>query len=385
MLAPFGDGVEPVVLVPRVVERGLVLVVAGGQRERALPHVVARVVRQVRRRAGRIPVARAADLRLKRAGDRHRRRVGVWDANRAWSAATTRPGPRRPGRGAGSSESTGPTSESSLIPSRSGSTGDRPALRLGHAHRASTAAAPVQGSPPLFTGAAEPRTTTPRRTRAASAPPRAQARRGNRTYRAAPRAFLLPHLRPTVPRARPSRGWTRSGCRTCGWGRWAPGRPRGWRTRASPRDQACPRRGAAMGWPAGSLAWARPAGRAVGRAVTRPVSAPRWPTHREVRARALVWPRAPRPFGRPIQGTGRSLPQNALVASLKPQLLQTITDSAAGGAGASGLGEASALLSVTDAGGGVAAIGSTASRWKCSALSAGGGRPLPSRGIGNSQ
>ncbi len=56
--------VEAVVLRPRVVERGLVLVAPGRQRERPLPHVVARVVAQVRHGAGGIPVARATCLQL---------------------------------------------------------------------------------------------------------------------------------------------------------------------------------------------------------------------------------------------------------------------------------------------------------------------------------
>ena len=42
-------GVQAVVLVPGVVQRGLVLVAAGRERERPLPDVVARVVREVRR------------------------------------------------------------------------------------------------------------------------------------------------------------------------------------------------------------------------------------------------------------------------------------------------------------------------------------------------
>src|SRR5205823_12018429 len=66
---------QAVVLVPRVVERGLVLVVTRRQRERPLPDVVARVVRQMRGGAVRLPVARAAELGLERARDRHRRRV----------------------------------------------------------------------------------------------------------------------------------------------------------------------------------------------------------------------------------------------------------------------------------------------------------------------
>ena len=69
------DGVEAVVLVPGVVERGLVLVVPGRERECPLPHVVERVVRQVRRRTGGIPVARAAGVRLQVADDSHRRRI----------------------------------------------------------------------------------------------------------------------------------------------------------------------------------------------------------------------------------------------------------------------------------------------------------------------
>src|SRR5262249_57751554 len=69
------DGVEAVVLVPGVVERGLVLVASGGQREGSLPDVVARVVGQVRGRARGIPVAPAARLRLQGTGDRDRRRA----------------------------------------------------------------------------------------------------------------------------------------------------------------------------------------------------------------------------------------------------------------------------------------------------------------------
>ena len=68
--------VEAVVLVPRVVERGLVLVGAGREVERPLPDVIARVVGQVRRRARRVPVARAAGLGLEVAGDRDGGGVG---------------------------------------------------------------------------------------------------------------------------------------------------------------------------------------------------------------------------------------------------------------------------------------------------------------------
>ena len=67
--------VQAVVLVPGVVERGLVLVAAGRERERALPDVVARVVREMRPRTARIPVAGAAGLRLQRPRDRDRGRV----------------------------------------------------------------------------------------------------------------------------------------------------------------------------------------------------------------------------------------------------------------------------------------------------------------------
>ena len=66
--------VRAVVLVPRVVEGSLVLVRARGDRERPLPLVVARVVREVRGRAVGQPVARAAELALERARDRHGRR-----------------------------------------------------------------------------------------------------------------------------------------------------------------------------------------------------------------------------------------------------------------------------------------------------------------------
>src|SRR3954451_2986394 len=66
-----GDSVEAVVLVPGVVERRLVLIVPGRDGPRPLPHVVGCVVREVGPRAGRIPVARAADLRLEVAGDGH--------------------------------------------------------------------------------------------------------------------------------------------------------------------------------------------------------------------------------------------------------------------------------------------------------------------------
>ncbi len=48
---PAGCGMEAVVLIPRVVERSLVLVVPDGQREVALPHIVACVVREVGGRA----------------------------------------------------------------------------------------------------------------------------------------------------------------------------------------------------------------------------------------------------------------------------------------------------------------------------------------------
>src|SRR5581483_12201477 len=69
---------QAVVLVPAVVERGLVLVVPGGQRERALPHAVAGVVGQVGGDAVRLPVAGAARRRLQVSGHGHggrRRRV----------------------------------------------------------------------------------------------------------------------------------------------------------------------------------------------------------------------------------------------------------------------------------------------------------------------
>ena len=66
-----GLRVSAVVLVPRVVERGLVLEAARRERERPLPDVVARVVRQMGRRALRLPVTGTAELRLQRAGDRH--------------------------------------------------------------------------------------------------------------------------------------------------------------------------------------------------------------------------------------------------------------------------------------------------------------------------
>ena len=76
MFGAVQHGVEPVVLVPGVVEGRLVLVVAGGQVvERALPDVVVSVVGQVGRRAGWIPVSRATRLRLERAGHGHRRRT----------------------------------------------------------------------------------------------------------------------------------------------------------------------------------------------------------------------------------------------------------------------------------------------------------------------
>ena len=75
-VAAVEDRVEAVVLVPGVVERGLVLVAAGREGEGALPDVVGRVVGEVRRGAGRIPVAGAARLRLQRPGDRDRGRIG---------------------------------------------------------------------------------------------------------------------------------------------------------------------------------------------------------------------------------------------------------------------------------------------------------------------
>ena len=67
--------VEAVVLVPAVVQGSLVLVAAGRKRERLLPDVVVRVVGEVCGRAVRLPVARAAELGLQRAGERHRGRV----------------------------------------------------------------------------------------------------------------------------------------------------------------------------------------------------------------------------------------------------------------------------------------------------------------------
>ena len=54
--------VRAVVLVPAVVQRRLVLPVAGGHGERALPDVVGGVEGEVRRGAAGIPVARAAEL-----------------------------------------------------------------------------------------------------------------------------------------------------------------------------------------------------------------------------------------------------------------------------------------------------------------------------------
>ena len=72
---PAGLRVQPVVLVPRVVQRSLVVVAPGRDKERALPDVVGGVVREMRRGAGWIPVARTPELRLQRAGDRDRGRV----------------------------------------------------------------------------------------------------------------------------------------------------------------------------------------------------------------------------------------------------------------------------------------------------------------------
>ena len=67
--------VQAVVLRPRVVQRRLVLIGPRRQRERPLPHIVVRVVGEMRHRARRIPVARAAGLRLERTGDRDGRRI----------------------------------------------------------------------------------------------------------------------------------------------------------------------------------------------------------------------------------------------------------------------------------------------------------------------
>ncbi len=92
--------VEAVVLGPRVVQGGLVLVVPGRQRERPLPDVVARVVGEVRRRAGRIPVAGAAELRLQRAGDRDRRRVRRMRCRRSGKQHERGPGERQHHRAA---------------------------------------------------------------------------------------------------------------------------------------------------------------------------------------------------------------------------------------------------------------------------------------------
>ena len=71
MLAPLRVALRAVVLVPAVVERGLVLPAPGGHGERALPHAVARRRRRVGGRAVRLPVAGAAELALQAAGDRH--------------------------------------------------------------------------------------------------------------------------------------------------------------------------------------------------------------------------------------------------------------------------------------------------------------------------
>ena len=132
------DGVEPVVLVPGVVERRLVFVITGGQVvERPLPDVVVVVVGQVGRRARWIPFPWATCLVLKGAGNGHRRRirrVGRQGATHRQhrshhdSGDQHRAKPVHPNR-------RGRHRRSSLIPSRSGSASIRLAYRLGHARR----------------------------------------------------------------------------------------------------------------------------------------------------------------------------------------------------------------------------------------------------------
>ena len=129
---------EAVVLGPRVVQRSLVLEAARGQRERALPDVVGGVVGEMGRRAVRLPVARAAELRLQRAGDRDGRRVRRVRCGRDRKQDERGPGEReqhqltlsQPGR---------PTR------GRRSGTGDPRATHLGDQH--TTARAPEQRGP----------------------------------------------------------------------------------------------------------------------------------------------------------------------------------------------------------------------------------------------
>ena len=76
MFAPPGVAFSAVVLAPAAVQRRLVLPAAGRHGERALPNVVGRVEGEVSVRTVRLPVARAAELALEAAGDRHAR--GRW-------------------------------------------------------------------------------------------------------------------------------------------------------------------------------------------------------------------------------------------------------------------------------------------------------------------
>src|SRR4051794_34952839 len=66
-----GRATRAVVLVPGVVDRDLPLVVAGWQREGAVPLAVGGVEREVRRGAVRLPVAGTAELGLEITGHRH--------------------------------------------------------------------------------------------------------------------------------------------------------------------------------------------------------------------------------------------------------------------------------------------------------------------------
>ena len=78
-----GFGIGAVVLVPGVVERRLVLPVAGRHRERAPPHAIAGT--EVGRGAVGLPVAGATELALQRPGDRYRgrRRCVIGDDDRS--------------------------------------------------------------------------------------------------------------------------------------------------------------------------------------------------------------------------------------------------------------------------------------------------------------
>ena len=63
-VGPTGHCVQAVVLVPIIVEGGLIFLVAGGHRPGSLPDIVIGIIDQMRGSAGRIPVTGAAQLRI---------------------------------------------------------------------------------------------------------------------------------------------------------------------------------------------------------------------------------------------------------------------------------------------------------------------------------